>query len=583
MRKTKIRNDLLPNRSNFFQNFPNNIIKFIHPLFCNALSSDHIAGGIILDIYTLKTMYEKNEKNDIIFGAYKELIKNTDEKRLKELGFIAAKNADPRALELLFNEGLDPNTVDDYSRTLLHQAAKKEWGFYRPERNDMIDVVNLLLDKNVNVFRKEDNEKMVCYHYAAKAGNYEFVETLAKRGTKLNMADKKGNTGIHLAADAVKHAISSLKHSENDLERAKKRSNDFINERLANGWDMDRIKKYMEGQRVPTADEEERKHRALEEKVEDYFKTVKAFNDGGVDIDEKNEYGETALKFAINGNAKKIAAYLNGTLDNNDDAVTAGGMTLHQAAQKNDADAIRALAALGADMNEFLNDEKYNHGGCTALGIACSFLRSDAALVLLKCGADPSIKDNNGNVAVSYILSPDVLASLNLSTFEEKRIERILDALIDSGFDLNMFVNENSDTLLNLACSSSRGTSYNGHSTKRTVIDYVLKNSVDVNIANRFGESPLMHACEKDFEIMENVQIRLLEIGANVNAKDEKSDTALHYAARNTSKAGAKTLADMLVEFGADITEGNNEGKTALDIATEQNNEPLVKLLLDHS
>ena len=583
MRKTKIRNDLLPNQSNFFQNFPNNIIKSIHPLFRNALSSDHIAGGIILDIYTLKTMYEKNEKNDIIFGAYKELIKGTDEKRLKELGFIAAKNADPRALELLFNEGLDPNTVDDYSRTLLHQAAKKEWGFYRPERNDMIDVVNLLLDKNVNVLRKEDNEKMVCYHYAAKAGNYEFVETLAKRGTKLNMVDKRGNTGIHLAADAVKHAISSLKHSENDLERAKKRSNDFINERLANGWDMDRIKKYMEGQRVPTADEEERKHRAIEEKVEDYFKTVKAFNDGGVDIDEKNEYGETALRFAINGNAKKIAAYLNGTLDNNDNTVTAGGMTLHQAAQKNDADAIRALAALGADMNEFLNDEKYNHGGCTALGIACSFLRPDAALALLKCGADPSIKDNNGNVAVSYILSPDVLASLNLSTFEEKRIERILDALIDSGFDLNMFVNENSDTLLNLACSSSRGTSYNGHSTKRTVIDYVLKNSVDVNIANRFGESPLMHACEKDFEIMENVQIRLLEIGANVNAKDEKSDTALHYAARNTSKAGAKTLADMLVEFGADITEGNNEGKTALDIATEQNNEPLVKLLLDHS
>jgi len=113
------------------------------------------------------------------------------------------------------------------------------------------------------------------------------------------------------------------------------------------------------------------------------------------------------------------------------------------------------------------------------------------------------------------------------------------------------------------------------------LIDRILKEAVDVNVTNRFGESPLMHACEKDFEIMENVQMRLLEIGANVNTVDERSNTALHYAARNPSKTGAKTLTDMLIDFGADITKANNEGKTALDIATEQNNEPLVKLLLD--
>ena len=113
------------------------------------------------------------------------------------------------------------------------------------------------------------------------------------------------------------------------------------------------------------------------------------------------------------------------------------------------------------------------------------------------------------------------------------------------------------------------------------MIDRILKEAVDVNVTNRFGESPLMHACEKDFEIMENVQIRLLEIGANVNAIDEKSNTALHYAARNLSKADAKALANVLIDFGVDITRANNEGKTALDIATEQNNEPLVKLLLD--
>jgi len=72
----------------------------------------------------------------------------------------------------------------------------------------------------------------------------------------------------------------------------------------------------------------------------------------------------------------------------------------------------------------------------------------------------------------------------------------------------------------------------------------------------------------------------LLEQSANVNAADKNGDTALHYAARNRNNTGAKTLCDMLLEFGADANKINNAGKSALDIATEQNNEPLVKLLL---
>jgi ankyrin repeat protein len=79
---------------------------------------------------------------------------------------------------------------------------------------------------------------------------------------------------------------------------------------------------------------------------------------------------------------------------------------------------------------------------------------------------------------------------------------------------------------------------------------------------------------------MENVQLTLLERGVNVAAADQDGNTALHYAAKNRNKNGAKTLCDMLLEFGADASVVNNAGKAALDIATEQDNEPLVKLLL---
>ena len=143
-----------------------------------------------------------------------------------------------------------------------------------------------------------------------------------------------------------------------------------------------------------------------------------------------------------------------------------------------------------------------------------------------------------------------------------------------------MPVNDDSDTLLIFACKANRGPGSNRHSAKGDFIDEVMKNKADINLTNRFGETALMHACAKDFDMMENVQIQLLEQGALVSAADRNGDTALHYAARNDDKKGAYSLCDMLLEFGADAKAVNNAGKTALDIATETDNEPLAKLLI---
>jgi hypothetical protein len=45
-------------------------------------------------------------------------------------------------------------------------------------------------------------------------------------------------------------------------------------------------------------------------KLENYFKTVKAFAAGGVDIEEKNNYDKSALDIAVKSGTKKIAAFL---------------------------------------------------------------------------------------------------------------------------------------------------------------------------------------------------------------------------------------------------------------------------------
>jgi ankyrin repeat protein len=148
--------------------------------------------------------------------------------------------------------------------------------------------------------------------------------------------------------------------------------------------------------------------------------------------------------------------------------------------------------------------------------------------------------------------------------------------MLKHGLELNGFVDDESNTVLNRACKAE----HEGYVTKTIVIRSFLDAGADVNISNRLGETPLMHASGKDFDKLGDIQLLLLEKGADTAKKDGDGNTALHYAARNSSAAGAKILTENLLDYGADAKAVNNRSKTALDIAMERNNEALAKLLL---
>lgn len=69
-----------------------------------------------------------------------------------------------------------------------------------------------------------------------------------------------------------------------------------------------------------------------------------------------------------------------------------------------------------------------------------------------------------------------------------------------------------------------------------------------------------------------------LEAGANVNAKDESGNTALHLAALDDNNL---KLAQLLLDSGADVDAKNDRGVTALHTAAGKNDKELAKLLLD--
>jgi ankyrin repeat protein len=439
---------------------------------------------------------------------------------------------------------------------------------YDPPADEAIAAItNLLLDKKVSVLKKDENEKLCCYHYAARTGNWIFVKTLAERKSKLAFTDKDGNTGLHICAEYSAHPARSIESILEDIEFQKKHgaSEDSLKGRLEN----------------------------LEEEkasLERYFKTAKAFIEGGVDRDEKNEYGKSARDIAADKGSKKIAALLAGEItgdetaeDSAAGALAAGGQTLHEAAEKGDVEAIQAIIASGADPNglcEDSNGRMKDFAGATALAVACVSFKAEAAAALLSLGADPAFKDSKGKSALCYFFTVDASLNANGNVFEEKRIPKIIKAMLDKGLSINEIVDDEGNTILNLACGKPSDRGYNHHTVKGTIIDEAIKAGADVNTANNKGQSPLMFASRMDADIMENYQLAFLDAGADTGARDLDGNTALHYAAMNDSGAAAKNLSDMLLEFGADPKCVNNNGKSALDIATENDNETLVKLLL---
>jgi ankyrin repeat protein len=67
----------------------------------------------------------------------------------------------------------------------------------------------------------------------------------------------------------------------------------------------------------------------------------------------------------------------------------------------------------------------------------------------------------------------------------------------------------------------------------------------------------------------------LIERGADVSVQNEDGSTALHLASRN----GHVDLGRMLIERGADISVQNKEGQTAQQVALERGHVDLAQML----
>ena len=173
---------------------------------------------------------------------------------------LAATFADYEAIQLLLDAGASASVANRYDYTPLHLLAAPGNMYYIRTDEAIEKTTRLLLDVRVSTLKKNE-EELTCYHLAAREGNYPMIKALIDAGVKMGLSGKDGVTALHLACEYVKHRTL--------------------------GDDKEKV-------------------------AEDYFQIIKSLVEYGLDPDAKTNYGYPPLYFAVESNAKKIAAFLKG-------------------------------------------------------------------------------------------------------------------------------------------------------------------------------------------------------------------------------------------------------------------------------
>ena len=105
------------------------------------------------------------------------------------------------------------------------------------------------------------------------------------------------------------------------------------------------------------------------------------------------------------------------------------------------------------------------------------------------------------------------------------------------------------------------------------IFNKLMENGADISITNSSGLNALHLAAQGNFP---NIIIFLIEkYGFDINSKDNKGNSALHWAVYSNS---VQTV-DYLIYYNIDINIRDNDDDTALQIAIRKNNQNLVKKL----
>ena len=538
---------------------------------------------------------------------------------------IACEVGETRSVEhtlstvrLLLQYGLDVNAISDDRETALYRACKTQ----------QLQVAQILLEAGADVNLKSNG----CYPLmaACEAGNLELINLLIKAGADVKCSESDNGTCLH----ALVNAYSSITRSPKAADSVSKL--DIVNtirSLLEGGVDVNA--RCLRGEtalyRASEAGHEYIVRSLLESGAETssstsrcplYAACERGYTQSNPQMETTTNSDKYPLLIACKGKFRGTAIML---LKHGADAnVSKDKWTpLKLASANGDVELVKQLLRHGADVNQMQNvsntalhvavihycrslgNEDFvnvvqtllkngaeinarNDGGETPLYMVGNLTDNKANLhivqILLEHGSDPNMCPTYVRWLPSWSHYDHVLPLLSAAAYRGNN--ELVTLLIKFGARLN-YRDDLGRTALHFAIDNDvlrsaerlQSTKKNGDPLTAEIL---LSAGEDANVVDNSGASPLYLACEKGKT--EFVKL-LLSCGVNPNM-----ETADKYPIHAACRGQHCDCVKLLLEYNADLTVRDKNGKTALHHALESGSchrsdtdkrADLVQLLLD--
>ena len=500
---------------------------------------------------------------------------------------LACEKESKDAINVLLDARADPNMADHTGATCIHRAVFK--GCSK-------DVLETIVDHGADV-NATNKKKVTALMIACEKGNNDAINVLLNAGADPNIADVNGDTCLYNAVigDCSITVIQTIINSGGNVNATNRYYHtplilacfvgniDAVNVFLCAGADPN----------IVDTDGKTWLHSAVFGLCRK--EVIQEIVDHGADVNATDKQNQTAMVLACQyRHVDAVNVLLISQADPNI-ADAKGNTLLHNAVLNNvDEQTLKEIINHGADVNAV------NIEGDTALILACDSLKRELVNVLLGAGGDTSAANVYGDTCLHKVIHNKYsgeTGSVFIRTLDRTHEQEILQLLLDHGAPVNA-ANKNHQTAYMLACdqgnigakcallnagadpsiidfdgNTSLHTAVLG-SCSKTILERRIDHGVDVNTVNKHNHTALIVACVK--KNIDAVHV-LLNAGADTNIADNMCATCLHYAVLGGC---TKDALQKIVDHGANVNAKNRNIVTALHSVCYTGNVDAVNVLL---
>jgi len=455
--------------------------------------------------------------------------------------------------------GANVNNFDNQGNTALHMATSNV-------------VIEMLLNAGANVSATNDNGEtalsVVCEKPLADNTDTSTAEKLLSAGANVNVVDKNGASPLYLACKRGKTEFVKLLLSHGANPNIGTTDNYPIHA-ACRGHHYDSVKLLLDYKAdVNVLDSACRTalHHTLESETHNNGDSdkrtvlVQLLLDTGANVNAPSENGETPVYIACSKGLESIAKKMlecGAKVDGN----SSKKLPLTVACENKHVSVVQLLLTNGANPNAKEEDTKDRYRCSLPLHIAADDGNVELVELLLKHYAKAEVTDTQGNTALHHAVE-NYHSRATSSSYSEKvvlssKAKSVVDILLENNADVNI-ANSSGETPLHKAAS-------------RALLD-VTSNMLQVYRGNpnkgSLDKNPLIAAC-----LQQNVELvdTLLKHGADPNlaSKIFDSDSKRSYPLFAAADKGNIDITRLLLNAGANVNAMNDEGKSILCLTAE--------------